>query len=206
MLNKKIVDTVNQMLVFLDNQNPHFTYGIPSSDFEKDFNPEIDYKTQFANWYRKTEFYNHNTYPDKILSEYYPIEPIVTSNTEITFPDIILSLDTTWGYGKYFDGESVELTSKSEETLNNTVKIVNDYLGGKITINDRVSPDRDDTILIDIEISDIELEIQLTREEEMALAKKEFEENSSKTLGLSEKIFDNTTKGQSPSKENIPLV
>jgi len=174
MKNEKIIDTINQMIIFLNNQGSHMTYGSISSDFQRKFNPEIDYRTQYAEWYKKTGFYDAETKPVLILNKTNDIQPKITSNIELSFQDILLELETTWGYGKYFDGESAELTSKSENLLRETQKIISTYLNAKVVLQDDVDVDKEDVILLNILISDIELDIQLTREEETILCYEEY--------------------------------
>jgi len=174
MKNEEIIDTINQMVIFLNNQGSHMTYGSVSSDFQHKFNPEIDYRTQYAEWYKNTGFYDAETEPALILSKTNDIQPEITSNTELSFQQIRLELDTTWGYGKYFDGESAELTSKSGNLLRETQQIISNYLNANVVLQDDVNVDQNDVILLNIFISDIELDIQLTRDEEMNLCYEEY--------------------------------
>jgi len=174
MKNEKIIDTINQMVIFLNNQGSHMTYGSVSSDFQRKFNPEIDYRTQYAEWYKNTGFYDADTEPTLILDKTNDIQPNITSNTELSFQEIRLELETTWGYGKYFDGKSAELTSKSETLLKETQEIISTYLNANVILQDDVDVDREDVIFLNVLISDIELDIQLTREEEMILCYEEY--------------------------------
>jgi len=136
----KIIETINQAIIFIDNQKPHLIYGTVDSHFNNSFNINTDYKKLYASWFSKTSFHNASTEPAKILNGENDIQPSIEDN-KLIFKNITFDIDTTWGYGKYFDGESVELTSKSKEFIDTIALELSHILNCKVSIIDYVDCD-----------------------------------------------------------------
>ena len=148
----KIEEVINQSIIYLSNNTEHIVYGWISNDFKKEFDPNIDYRSQYAEWYSTTGFYDSKTRPQRILDKDYDEKAEKTSTNYLTFFHTGISMETTWGYGKYFDGESVQLTEKSEKLLQDISKIISDFLDLEVKFTSDVDVDYNDDMMINVKV------------------------------------------------------
>jgi hypothetical protein len=114
---KTIIDKINQAILYINNKQSHSTYGSVSSAFNRSFSMNHDYRTDLVEWYKDTSFHDADTMPQQILDKtaYFEIPTVYEKNMRFDFSHI--NLESIWGYGKFFDGESIEPTEKAEKML-----------------------------------------------------------------------------------------
>lgn len=145
MTTNEITEIINQFIFYFQNRDPHIVYGIPSENFLKEFNVNIDYRKEFANWYGKTEFYDKENAVEEILNKKRDYLPkFNNSKNSMEFFIRNPNLQTTWGYGKYFDGESIEFTAESEKIILNFSNILSNVIGKEVLIKGDVDCDYED--------------------------------------------------------------
>ena len=157
MTEKIMTNTINQMLTFLNEKT--IMESIFHPDFHNPFNPHIDYISQLNSKLKKCN-------PEVFVARQNFEEPNFLSNTEVSFEDIRVNLGISWGYGTYFDGESVELSDKEKQLLIDTQNTLSEFLNATVILQDTIDGDFEDTMMISVLISNIELE-DLFKDEEL---------------------------------------
>jgi len=150
---KIITEKINQAILHLGNQQSHHSYGSPSSSFSSSsFSMNHDYRTEYATWYKRTSFHDSASMPEKILNRTaYFEEPYVNKNI-LKFEFSHLGLDTTWGYGKYFDGESIEPTPETETKLSNLSELFSTHFNAEIVFSTDVDVDYEDDLNVVVRV------------------------------------------------------
>jgi len=186
---KTIIDKINQAIIYLSNRQSHHSYGAVSSAFTRNyFSMDHDYRTEFSKWYQDTSFYDVDTMPQRILSkEAYFIVP-QTYEKSMRFDFAHIALDSTWGYGKYFDGESTEPTPEAEQSLEDLTKLFSTYFNTEITFIADVDCDYED---------DLNLIVRVV----LPKSKEEKKPEVKKSLNKEEKLNDKAKKANDKVKK-----
>jgi hypothetical protein len=158
MTEQNLTNSINQMISFLDNNSRMSDILYP--DFSKPFNPQTNYIKQVSDYLSKY-------YPE--ASTHFYVNPNFSNNENISFDDVSLNYGNSWGYGTYFDGESVELSVKERNFLTETQIIMSEFLNATVIIQDDCDVDFNDDLIFNIVISNIELENLFMDDEQKAI-------------------------------------
>ena len=152
---KTITDKINQAIIYINHSNnqSHSTYGSVSNAFNRSFSMNHDYRTDLADWYEDTSFHDVAVMPEKIRNkEAYFITPEVYEKN-MRFNYRYVNLQTTWGYGKFFDGESIEPTKKSEDMLSELSESFSNHFDTPISFDVDVDCDYEDDLNLIVRVA-----------------------------------------------------
>ena len=139
-----IIDAINQAIIYMTNYKVDsvHTYGFRFSD---EFTLNKDYIKEYI---EHVDTLNEYVFREETVKSYHDgtfnTNPTQSDESSMRFDLHSFNIATTWGYGKFFDGESIELTEASEKLVLAVSVTLSKLLNCEVTINGDVDVDYPD--------------------------------------------------------------